>query len=87
MDVTIKLLDELSTSTRKKRITVMLTGPVSIKRLYELAGVQEGKPTLPRELEGFMISYKGRLLNHEEFLNKEIFPGDEILLLPTMEGG
>ncbi|MCR4440752.1 MAG: MoaD/ThiS family protein [Peptococcaceae bacterium] len=87
MRVTINFVDELCVSAGKKQIVVRVEGPVSIKKLYELAREQEGIETLYRELEGLMVCYNGRLLEHREALNKEISPGEEILLLPLMEGG
>jgi molybdopterin converting factor small subunit len=85
--VTIKFLDELSVIAGKKQITVQVKGPTSIRKLYEMARDQEGIENLYRELEGFMICYNGSLLNYQEALNKEILPGEEILLLPLMGGG
>lgn len=87
MQVTIKLIDALATSAGKKQIAVEIDQPITINKLYELAGEQEGKPALYRELAGHTITYNGKLLEHQEALNREIAPGEELLLLPVMDGG
>jgi len=87
MNITINFIDKLSTSTGKKRIMVKVEGSISIKTLYKLAQIQEGNPTLYRELEGLMIIHNSKLLNYREALNKELSPGEEILLLPLKAGG
>jgi hypothetical protein len=87
MHVTLKFIDALSSSAGKKQLEVRVEGPVIIKDLYKMAGDQEGKPALFSELEGFMISCDGVLLVHREALRRMVYPGQEILLLPAMEGG
>lgn len=87
MNITILLPDASSTSAGKKRIDIKVEEPTSIIQLYKLAGDQEGEQTLCSELKGFMVSYNGVLLDYNMALNKKIFPGEKIQLIPIMEGG
>lgn len=87
MHITLIFTDALSSSAGRKRLEVQIEEPVMIRKLFEIAGEQEGNPTLFSELEGFMISCDGILLEHSGALKKEVYPGQEILLLPVMEGG
>lgn len=87
MHVTLIFTDALSTSVGRKHLEIGIEGPVVIRDLFKIAGNQERKPTLFSELEGFMISCDGVLLEHSEALKRVVYPGQEILLLPAMEGG
>lgn len=87
MHVTLIFIDALSSSAGKKQLEVRVEGPVIMSDLFKMAGDQEGKPALFSELEGFMISCDGVLLVHREALRRMVYPGQEILLLPAMEGG
>ena len=87
MHVCLSFVDELSTSLGIKNFLVKVEGPLTIRELFVLAGKQSDKPGLSNELEGFMITVDGVLMDHREALDKEIHPGQVIGLLPLVEGG
>lgn len=87
MHVTLIFTEALSSSVGRKHLEIRVEGPVVMRDLFKMAGNQEGNPTLFSELEGFMISCDGILLEHSEALKRSVHPGQEILLLPAMEGG
>jgi len=85
--VKIIFLDKSSTNLNKKYLLVKINRPVKIRELFNLAAIQEKNTKLYTELEFLMILYKDKIINHEEALNKTIYPGEEILLLPLAEDG
>lgn len=87
MGIKIIFVDKLSTSLNRKHILVKVVNPVKIEELFKLAEFQEKRTNLYKEMKYLMISYKGRIINYEEALNKIIYPGEEIELLPLVEDG
>ncbi|HOI81880.1 MAG TPA: hypothetical protein PLK59_06275 [Synergistales bacterium] len=87
MYVALDFVDELSSSLGKKIFLVTVEGPLTIRELFILAGKQSDKPGLSKELEGFMITVDGVLMDHVEAMDQEVCPGQVIGLLPLMEGG